>query len=384
MSTTTPDVDAALLAAAQTLPSHFTGGDGLTIEPLDAIQATTMSLPGGAIAVESVLKQAGNVGPVVLIITGLVDHKNGELFDRNEARTLWTAALTESVEALKGDFAELTAGQAHMTDAFDALDNADEASIVGVFEGQTLACMLLALPAVATGEGAAAMLAADVAAATAEPEEEAEEEAADAEDEQSDDEGADGEGAEDGGEPGTLGAAGPAMGDGTDQAPGMPGMPGTPGMAMPGAPGTAMDPAMLQAMAAGMYTPSPAQQAAMAAHAQAYAAQQAQLQGAATSQQFQPLAGAMGYPVDPRRIDLLRDVIMGVSVELGRTRLTVQEILGLTPGSIVELDRAAGAPVDVLVNGTLIAHGEVVVVDEEFAVRISEVVGPDRDGRITA
>lgn len=137
-------------------------------------------------------------------------------------------------------------------------------------------------------------------------------------------------------------------------------------------------------MMPGGYMPSPAQQAAMAAEAQAYAAQQALLQGQVTPSQFQPLAGTMGYPVDPRRMDLLRDVIMGVSVELGRTRLTVQEILGLTPGSIVELDRAAGAPVDVLVNGTLIAHGEVVVVDEEFAVRISDVVSPDSEGRVTA
>lgn len=384
MSTTSPDVDAALLAAAQALPSHFTGGDGLTIEPLEAIQATTMSLPGGAIAVESVLKEAGNVGPVVLVITGLVDHKNGELFDRNEARTLWTAALTEALDAFKAGLGDFTAGQAHMTDAFDALDNADEANVVGVFDGQTLACMLLALPAVATGEGAAAQLAAAVAEATADPEEESEgdedgdEEAADDatddatdDDEESGELGAAGPGLDAGGANGANGQAGPAMG--------LPGMPGIPGM-----PGVPMDPAMMQAMAAGMYTPSPAQQAAMAAHAQAYAAQQAQLQGAATASQFQPLAGAMGYPVDPRRIDLLRDVIMGVSVELGRTRLTVQEILGLTPGSIVELDRAAGAPVDVLVNGTLIAHGEVVVVDEEFAVRISEVVGPDREGRITA
>ena len=54
MSNTSPDVDAALLAAAQLLPSHFTGGDTLTLEALDAIQATTMSLPGGAIAVEGV------------------------------------------------------------------------------------------------------------------------------------------------------------------------------------------------------------------------------------------------------------------------------------------------------------------------------------------
>ncbi|GAB95891.1 putative flagellar motor switch protein FliY, partial [Kineosphaera limosa NBRC 100340] len=174
----------------------------------------------------------------------------------------------------------------------------------------------------------------------------------------------------------------PGAAFGVDDANGQGGMPGMAGFGVPG-----MDPAMVAAMAAqmgqGAY-PSAAQQAAMAAHAQAYAAQQAQLQGMATGATFQPLAGAMPYPVDPRRIDLLREVIMGVSVELGRTRLTVQEILGLTPGSIVELDRAAGAPVDVLVNGTLIAHGEVVVVDEEFAVRISEVVGPDREGRITA
>ena len=67
---------------------------------------------------------------------------------------------------------------------------------------------------------------------------------------------------------------------------------------------------------------------------------------------------------------------MGVSVELGRTRMTVRELLALTPGAIVELDRAAGSPVDLLVNGTLIARGEVVVVDEEFAVRITEIVSP--------
>lgn len=79
--------------------------------------------------------------------------------------------------------------------------------------------------------------------------------------------------------------------------------------------------------------------------------------------------------VDPRRLQLLRDVELGISVELGRTRMTVQDVLGLAPGMVVELDRAAGSPVDVLVNGTLMARGEVVVVDEEFAVRITEVVG---------
>jgi flagellar motor switch protein FliN/FliY len=55
--------------------------------------------------------------------------------------------------------------------------------------------------------------------------------------------------------------------------------------------------------------------------------------------------------------------------------MTVRDLLSLTPGSVVELDRAAGSPVDVLVNGTLIARGEVVVIDEEFGIRISEIIG---------
>jgi flagellar motor switch protein FliN/FliY len=73
-------------------------------------------------------------------------------------------------------------------------------------------------------------------------------------------------------------------------------------------------------------------------------------------------------------LELLRNVAMEVTVEIGRTRMTVQELLSLYPGEIVELDRAASAPADLLVNGTLIARGEVVVVDEEFGLRITEVV----------
>jgi len=73
-------------------------------------------------------------------------------------------------------------------------------------------------------------------------------------------------------------------------------------------------------------------------------------------------------------IDLLRHVAMEVTVEIGRTRMTVQELLSLHPGEVVELDRAASAPADLLVNGTLIARGEVVVVDEDFGLRISEIV----------
>lgn len=78
-----------------------------------------------------------------------------------------------------------------------------------------------------------------------------------------------------------------------------------------------------------------------------------------------------------RPLMLLADVEMGVTAELGRRRMSVRELLSLTPGSVIELDRAAGSPVDVLVNGTLIARGEVVVIDEEFGIRISEIVAAD-------
>ncbi len=75
-----------------------------------------------------------------------------------------------------------------------------------------------------------------------------------------------------------------------------------------------------------------------------------------------------------RGVELLHGVAMEVTVELGRTRLSVRELLALTPGDVLELDRAAGSPADLLVNGRLIARGEVVVVDEDFALRVTEIV----------
>ena len=77
---------------------------------------------------------------------------------------------------------------------------------------------------------------------------------------------------------------------------------------------------------------------------------------------------------DNSAIDLLLDVTLQVTVELGRARMKIGEILGLRNGSVIELDRLAGEPADILINGTLIAKGEVVVVDEKFGVRIIEVV----------
>jgi flagellar motor switch protein FliN/FliY len=90
--------------------------------------------------------------------------------------------------------------------------------------------------------------------------------------------------------------------------------------------------------------------------------------------EFQPLGEGMGAVGPARPISLLNDVNMEVTAELGRRRLKVRDIVALQPGSVVELDRAAGSPVDVLVNGALVWHGEVVVVDEEFGIRVSEIV----------
>lgn len=74
-------------------------------------------------------------------------------------------------------------------------------------------------------------------------------------------------------------------------------------------------------------------------------------------------------------LGMLREVPLELSAEIGRTRMSVAEILQLNVGSIIELDRTAGSPVDVVVNGSLIARGEVVVIDDEYGVRITEVVG---------
>jgi flagellar motor switch protein FliN len=90
--------------------------------------------------------------------------------------------------------------------------------------------------------------------------------------------------------------------------------------------------------------------------------------------EFQPLGDGGPGAGAARPLTLLNDVAMEVTAELGRRRLKVRDIVGLQPGSVVELDRAAGSPVDVLVNGALVWHGEVVVVDDEFGIRVAEIV----------
>jgi flagellar motor switch protein FliN len=82
-------------------------------------------------------------------------------------------------------------------------------------------------------------------------------------------------------------------------------------------------------------------------------------------------------------LDMLYDIPLEVSVELGRVRMVVKDVIELGSGSIVEIDKAAGEPVDVLVNGRLVAHGEVVVIEDNFGVRITEILSPaDRLARL--
>jgi flagellar motor switch protein FliN/FliY len=94
--------------------------------------------------------------------------------------------------------------------------------------------------------------------------------------------------------------------------------------------------------------------------------------------QFMPLTPEPPSVDRTHGIELLMDVALEVSVELGRAHMSIGEILALRTGSVIELDKLAGEPVDVSVNGTLIARGEVVVVDEKFGVRITEVVSKAR------
>ncbi|MDR3265512.1 MAG: flagellar motor switch protein FliN [Synergistaceae bacterium] len=90
--------------------------------------------------------------------------------------------------------------------------------------------------------------------------------------------------------------------------------------------------------------------------------------------EFTPLTSRGPVGASNSRIDLIADIPVRVTVELGKTRKNVSDILSMTTGSVIELDKMAGEPVDVLVNGKLIARGEVVVIDENFGVRITEVL----------
>lgn len=90
--------------------------------------------------------------------------------------------------------------------------------------------------------------------------------------------------------------------------------------------------------------------------------------------QFQPFMGDLSAAFQKENIDLIMDVPLEVTVELGRTSKSIQEILDFAPGTIIELNKIAGEPIDVLVNGKYVAKGEVVVIEESFGVRITEII----------
>lgn len=92
---------------------------------------------------------------------------------------------------------------------------------------------------------------------------------------------------------------------------------------------------------------------------------------------FKELASHDGSNINSGNLDMILDIPVTLSMEIGRTRISIRNLLQLNQGSVVELDRLAGEPMDVLVNGTLVAHGEVVVVNEKFGVRLTDVVSAE-------
>lgn len=92
--------------------------------------------------------------------------------------------------------------------------------------------------------------------------------------------------------------------------------------------------------------------------------------------EFQSLGDSGEVPVADGKLDLILDIPVVLSMEIGRTKVTIRDLVQLNQGSVVELDRIAGEPMDVLVNGTLIAQGEVVVVGEKFAIRLTDIISP--------
>ena len=79
-------------------------------------------------------------------------------------------------------------------------------------------------------------------------------------------------------------------------------------------------------------------------------------------------------PKEKRKLDTILDIPVTIAMEVGRSNISIRNLLQLNQGSVVELDRVAGEPLDVLVNGTLIAHGEVVVVNDKFGIRLTDVI----------
>lgn len=118
--------------------------------------------------------------------------------------------------------------------------------------------------------------------------------------------------------------------------------------------------------------------------AQAQAQEQVQAQAQAVVEEdyeraeFKDLSGNSNQLTNTieTNLDVILDIPVTLSMEIGRTELPINSLLQLNQGSVVELDRLAGEPMDVLINGTLIAHGEVVVINEKFGIRLTDVISP--------
>jgi flagellar motor switch protein FliN/FliY len=91
---------------------------------------------------------------------------------------------------------------------------------------------------------------------------------------------------------------------------------------------------------------------------------------------FEQLTGAASKEAPPGDFDMILDIPVSLNVELGRTKISIRNLLQLAHGSVVELEGLAGEPMDVLVNGTLIAQGEVVVVNDKFGIRLTDIITP--------
>lgn len=163
---------------------------------------------------------------------------------------------------------------------------------------------------------------------------------------------------------------------GSFEIPDLPDMPNFPDMptmqqpmaAAPAQVATASEPMMMGQAGYGMFGAPPVQNSPARSVAQGQGVPVQPVQFAPLQSNYQPKEIA--------NIDLIMDVPLQITVELGKSRKTIREILALGPGSVVELDKLAGEPVDLLVNGKLLAKGEVVVIDENFGIRITDIISP--------
>lgn len=121
--------------------------------------------------------------------------------------------------------------------------------------------------------------------------------------------------------------------------------------------------------------------AAEAAAAAAPATSKPQPQPKVQPAPFAELHPDQGPAAANTQLDLVMDIPVTLSVELGRTKIQIRELLQLAQGSVVDLDRLAGEPMDVLVNGFLIARGEVVLVNDKFGIRLTDIVSPTERAR---